>query len=86
MLRLEKTFILLCHKQPVEQTIPEEKASGLWMSSHGKIDTSEYQSFDQITARLHSIVDQVRDKNRSAEHSLTSFDEAIAQFQGCQHG
>lgn len=43
-----------------------------------KIDTSEYQSFDQITARLDSIVDQVRDKNVSLEHSLDFFDEAIA--------
>lgn len=43
-----------------------------------KIDTSEYQSFDQITARLDSIVDQVRDKNASLEHSLDLFDEAIA--------
>ena len=43
-----------------------------------KIDTSEYQSFDQITARLDSIVDQVRDKNVSLEHSLDLFDEAIA--------
>ena len=42
-----------------------------------KIDTSEYQSFDQITARLDSIVDQVRDKNVSLEHSLDLFDEAI---------
>ena len=43
-----------------------------------KIDTSEYQSFDQITARLDSIVDQVRDKHVSLEHSLDLFDEAIA--------
>ena len=43
-----------------------------------KIDTSEYQSFGQITARLDSIVDQVRDKNVSLEHSLDLFDEAIA--------
>ena len=43
-----------------------------------KINTSEYQSFDQITARLDSIVDQVRDKNVSLEHSLDLFDEAIA--------
>ena len=43
-----------------------------------KIDTSEYQSFDQITARLDSIVDQVRDKNVSLEHSLDLFDETIA--------
>lgn len=43
-----------------------------------KIDTSEYQSFDQITARLDLIVDQVRDKNVSLEHSLDLFDEAIA--------
>lgn len=43
-----------------------------------KIDTSEYQSFDQITARLDSIVDQVRNKNVSLEHSLDLFDEAIA--------
>ena len=43
-----------------------------------KIDTTEYQSFDQITARLDSIVDQVRDKNVSLEHSLDLFDEAIA--------
>ena len=43
-----------------------------------KIDTSEYQSFDQITARLDSIVDQVREKNVSLEHSLDLFDEAIA--------
>ena len=43
-----------------------------------KIETSEYQSFDQITARLDSIVDQVRDKNVSLEHSLDLFDEAIA--------
>ena len=43
-----------------------------------KIDTSEYQSFDQITARLDSIVDQVRDKNVSLEHSLDLFDEVIA--------
>ena len=43
-----------------------------------KIDTSEYQSFDQITARLDSIVVQVRDKNVSLEHSLDLFDEAIA--------
>ena len=43
-----------------------------------KIDTSEYQSFNQITARLDSIVDQVRDKNVSLEHSLDLFDEAIA--------
>ena len=43
-----------------------------------KIDTSEYQSFDQIAARLDSIVDQVRDKNVSLEHSLDLFDEAIA--------
>lgn len=42
-----------------------------------KIDTSEYQSFDQITARLDLIVDQVRDKNVSLEHSLDLFDEAI---------
>ena len=43
-----------------------------------KIDTSEYQSFGLITARLDSIVDQVRDKNVSLEHSLDLFDEAIA--------
>ena len=43
-----------------------------------KIDTSEYQSFGQITARLDSIVDQLRDKNVSLEHSLDLFDEAIA--------
>ena len=43
-----------------------------------KIDTSEFQSFDQITARLDSIVDQVRDKNVSLEHSLDLVDEAIA--------
>ena len=43
-----------------------------------KIDTSEYQSFGQITARLDSIVDQVRDKNVSLKHSLELFDEAIA--------
>ena len=43
-----------------------------------KIDTSEYQSFGQITARLDSIVDQVRDKNVSLEHSLDLLDEAIA--------
>ena len=43
-----------------------------------KVNTSEYQSFDQITARLDSIVDQVRDKDISLEHSLDLFDEAIA--------
>ena len=46
-----------------------------------KIDTSEYQSFDQITARLDSIVDQVRDKNVSLEHSLQIKRRLMTLFQ-----
>ena len=43
-----------------------------------KPDTSAYKTFDQITGRLDQIVDQVRDKDTSLEHSLDLFDEAIA--------
>ncbi len=41
-------------------------------------DVSKYQTFEQITGRLDSIVDQVRDKDVSLERSLDLFDEAIA--------
>ncbi len=43
-----------------------------------KPDVSAYQSFDSIADRLDQIVDQVRDKDTSLEHSLDLFDEAIA--------
>lgn len=43
-----------------------------------RVDTSQYQSFPQITERLDAIVSAVRDKDISLERSLDLFDEAIA--------
>lgn len=43
-----------------------------------KADLSGYQSFEQITERLNSIVGEVRSKDVSLERSLDLFDEAIA--------
>ncbi len=43
-----------------------------------KVDVSEFQTFSQISDRLDVIVDAVRDKDTSLEHSLDLFDEAIA--------
>lgn len=43
-----------------------------------RIDTSQYQTFDQITERLDEIVGQVRRKDLPLESSLDLFDEAIA--------
>ncbi len=43
-----------------------------------RVDTSQYQTFPQITERLDAIVSAVRDKDVSLEHSLDLFDEAIA--------
>ena len=43
-----------------------------------RIDTSKYQTFDQITERLDEIVGQVRRKDLPLESSLDLFDEAIA--------
>ena len=43
-----------------------------------RVDTSNYQTFPQITERLDDIVSQVRDKDVSLERSLDLFDEAIA--------
>ena len=42
-----------------------------------KIDTSAYQSFDDICERLDAIISDVRDKDTSLERSLDLFDEAI---------
>ena len=43
-----------------------------------RVDTSQYQTFPQITERLDAIVSAVRDKEVSLERSLDLFDEAIA--------
>ena len=43
-----------------------------------RVDTSQYQTFPQITERLDAIVSVVRDKDVSLERSLDLFDEAIA--------
>ncbi len=43
-----------------------------------RVDTSQYQTFPQITERLDAIVSAVRDKDVSLERSLDLFDEAIA--------
>lgn len=43
-----------------------------------RVDTSQYQTFSQITGRLDEIVGAVRDKDVSLERSLDLFDEAIA--------
>ena len=43
-----------------------------------KVDTSEFQTFPQISERLDAIVGQVRDKDVSLERSLDLFEEAIA--------
>ena len=43
-----------------------------------KPNTAAYKTFDDITGRLDEIVQQVRDKDVSLEHSLDLFDEAIA--------
>ena len=43
-----------------------------------RIDTSGYKTFEDITARLDAIVEKVRDKDTSLEHSLDLFDEAIS--------
>lgn len=43
-----------------------------------KADISSYKTFDDVTGRLDEIVDSVRDKQTSLEHSLDLFDEAIA--------
>lgn len=43
-----------------------------------KVDTSTYQTFDDVTGRLDEIVESVRDKQTSLERSLDLFDEAIA--------
>jgi len=43
-----------------------------------KPNTAAYKTFDDITGRLDEIVQQVRDKDVSPEHSLDLFDEAIA--------
>ena len=42
-----------------------------------KIDTSSYNTFDEIASRLDEIVDDVRDKDISLERSLDLLDEAI---------
>lgn len=41
-------------------------------------DTSGYERFSDVTARLDEIIGAVRDKNTSLERSLDLFDEAIA--------
>lgn len=41
-------------------------------------DASPPATFDQITARLDQIIDQVRSNDTSLERSLDLFDEAIA--------
>ena len=43
-----------------------------------RIDTSGYRTFEDITVRLDEIVDKVRDKDTTLEHSLDLFDEAIS--------
>ena len=43
-----------------------------------KIDTSQYQTFSQVSERLDEIVVQVKRKDVSLERSLDLFDEAIA--------
>ena len=43
-----------------------------------KPNIAQYKTFDDITGRLDQIVDAVRDKETSLEHSLDLFDEAIA--------
>lgn len=43
-----------------------------------RIDTSKYQTFDQVTERLDEIVKQVKRKDLPLESSLDLFDEAIA--------
>lgn len=43
-----------------------------------RVDTTQYQTFDQITERLDEIVSQVRKKDLPLERSLDLFDEAIA--------
>lgn len=43
-----------------------------------KVDTSQYQSFDDILEHLDDLVGQVRDKGTSLEHALDLLDEAIA--------
>lgn len=43
-----------------------------------KVDTSPYQTFDQILDHLDELVDQVRDKKTSLERSLELLDEAVA--------
>lgn len=43
-----------------------------------KIDLEKYESFDKISERLDSIVEAVRDKSVSLEHSLDLFEEAIS--------
>lgn len=43
-----------------------------------KPDVSAYTTFDEVTARLDEIVEQVRDKSVTLERSLDLFDEAIA--------
>lgn len=42
------------------------------------MSASPYQSFNEICDRLDEIVDSVRDKDTSLEHSLDLFEEAIA--------
>ena len=41
-------------------------------------DTSGYQRFSDVTARLDEIIADVRNKDTSLERSLDLFDEAIA--------
>ena len=43
-----------------------------------RVDTSAYQSFDDIVGRLDEIVGTVRDKDTSLERSLDLFEEAIS--------
>jgi exodeoxyribonuclease VII small subunit len=43
-----------------------------------KFDTSSYENFEGISARLSEIVTQVKDKGVSLERSLDLFDEALA--------
>lgn len=43
-----------------------------------KPKTPEFESFDQITGRLDEIVQAVRNKDTSLEHSLDLFDEALS--------
>ncbi len=48
------------------------------MARRGRIDTSTYKTFGDISSRLDEIVKQVRRKDIPLESSLDLFDEAIA--------